>query len=114
MANVLIVDDDAALREGLAETVADLGHVPLTAASGREALAESAAVMSIAYCSICECRAAWTALQVLRRIREQRGRPAGDRPDGVRDRREHNRGDAAWRVRSSDEAGRPSGTRRSS
>ena len=39
MANVLIVDDDAALREGLAETVADLGHTPRTAASGREALA---------------------------------------------------------------------------
>ena len=36
---VLIVDDDAALREGLAETVADLGHAPRVAASGREALA---------------------------------------------------------------------------
>ena len=28
MANILIVDDDAALRDGLAETVADLGHEP--------------------------------------------------------------------------------------
>ncbi len=26
MATILIVDDDAALRDGLAETVADLGH----------------------------------------------------------------------------------------
>ncbi len=39
MATVLIVDDDAALREGLAETLTDLGHAVHTAASGREALA---------------------------------------------------------------------------
>ncbi|MCJ2025657.1 sigma-54-dependent transcriptional regulator [Methylobacterium sp. J-067] len=39
MATVLIVDDDAALREGLAETVGDLGHRPVVAASGSEALA---------------------------------------------------------------------------
>jgi DNA-binding NtrC family response regulator len=39
MVKILIVDDDAAMREGLAETVADLGHVSHTAASGREALA---------------------------------------------------------------------------
>ena len=34
MATILIVDDDSALREGFAETVADLGHHPLPAASG--------------------------------------------------------------------------------
>ncbi|SFM00368.1 sigma-54-dependent transcriptional regulator [Methylobacterium pseudosasicola] len=39
MATILIVDDDSALREGLAETVTDLGHHPLPAASGAEALA---------------------------------------------------------------------------
>ena len=39
MATILIVDDDRALREGLAETVTDLGHTPLPAASGSEALA---------------------------------------------------------------------------
>jgi DNA-binding NtrC family response regulator len=39
MATILIVDDDRALREGLAETVAGLGHQPLSAASGQEALA---------------------------------------------------------------------------
>ena len=39
MATILIVDDDRALREGLAETVAALGHRPLSAASGQEALA---------------------------------------------------------------------------
>jgi len=39
MATVLIVDDDAALREGLAETLTDLGHAARMASSGREALA---------------------------------------------------------------------------
>src|SRR5881396_3838450 len=43
MANVLIVDDDPALREGLAETLSDLGHTPQTASSGREGLAALAA-----------------------------------------------------------------------
>ncbi len=43
MATVLIVDDDAALLEGLAETVGDLGHRPVVAASGSEALARLAA-----------------------------------------------------------------------
>jgi DNA-binding NtrC family response regulator len=39
MATVLIVDDDAALRDGLAEALTDLGHTPRLAASGREGLA---------------------------------------------------------------------------
>ncbi len=43
MATVLIVDDDPALRDGLAETVGDLGHVPVVAASGEEGLARLAA-----------------------------------------------------------------------
>ena len=38
MATLLIVDDDDAFREGLAETLADLGHQVVQAASGREAL----------------------------------------------------------------------------
>ncbi|MGJ5048404.1 sigma-54-dependent transcriptional regulator [Bradyrhizobium oligotrophicum] len=38
MATILIVDDDAALRDGLAETLTDLGHEAITAASGREAI----------------------------------------------------------------------------
>ena len=48
MALILIVDDDAALAESLAETVADLGHRPLLAASGREALSRLAAEPQIA------------------------------------------------------------------
>ncbi len=42
MARILIVDDDAALRESLAEALADLGHVAETAAEGRAALARLA------------------------------------------------------------------------
>ena len=34
MANVLIVDDDPALREGLSEALTDLGHAPQTASTG--------------------------------------------------------------------------------
>ena len=36
MATVLIVDDDAALREGIAETLADLGHRSVQAEDGRD------------------------------------------------------------------------------
>jgi DNA-binding NtrC family response regulator len=38
MATILIVDDDAALREGISEALMDLGHKPLEAADGRAAL----------------------------------------------------------------------------
>ncbi|HDR9483194.1 TPA: sigma-54-dependent Fis family transcriptional regulator [Burkholderia aenigmatica] len=38
MANILVVDDDAAFRDGLAETLADLGHRAVEAASGGAAL----------------------------------------------------------------------------
>ena len=38
MAKILIVDDDAAMRDALAAAVADLGHVPLEAGDGSEAL----------------------------------------------------------------------------
>jgi len=42
MATILIVDDDAALRTGIAETLSDLGHVAAEAADGRAALARIA------------------------------------------------------------------------
>jgi CheY-like chemotaxis protein len=38
MALVLIVDDDSAMRDALAEAVRDLGFDPLPAASGHDAL----------------------------------------------------------------------------
>jgi DNA-binding NtrC family response regulator len=71
MANVLIVDDDDALREGLAETVADLGHAPHVAASGREALAIVAA--DDIDCVLLDLRmpGGMDGIEVLRRIRER-------------------------------------------
>src|SRR5476649_1944505 len=39
MAHILIVDDDDAFRESLAETLADLGHKITETGTGREALA---------------------------------------------------------------------------
>jgi DNA-binding NtrC family response regulator len=42
MATILIVDDDAALREGLAEAIADMGHRALEAPDGNAALAIAA------------------------------------------------------------------------
>jgi two-component system NtrC family response regulator len=42
MAHILIVDDDAALRESIAETIGDLGHTPVQAADGEAALARLA------------------------------------------------------------------------
>jgi DNA-binding NtrC family response regulator len=76
MANVLIVDDDAALREGLAETIADLGHAPRTAASGREAL-EALAVDDID-CVLLDLRmpGGMDGIEVLERIRERELAPA--------------------------------------
>ena len=38
MATILIVDDDAAFRDGLAETIISFGHRVEEAASGQEAL----------------------------------------------------------------------------
>ncbi|WP_454723355.1 MULTISPECIES: sigma-54-dependent transcriptional regulator [Cupriavidus] len=40
MATILIIDDDDAFREGLAETLQDLGHLPFEATSGEEAFAQ--------------------------------------------------------------------------
>ena len=38
MPNILIIDDDAALRTGIAETLGDLGHLALQAGDGEEGL----------------------------------------------------------------------------
>jgi two-component system NtrC family response regulator len=43
MSRILIVDDDAALREGIAETLGDLGHIAEHAADGAAGLARVAA-----------------------------------------------------------------------
>ena len=69
MATVLIVDDDAALREGLAETVADLGHKPHLASNGHEALAVLAG--GHVDCVLLDLRmpGGMDGIEVLRRIR---------------------------------------------
>jgi DNA-binding NtrC family response regulator len=43
VARNLIVDDDAAFREGLAETLRDLGHEPIEAGDARDGLAKQRA-----------------------------------------------------------------------
>ena len=67
MARILIVDDDAALRDTLAAAVADLGHVPLEAGDGAEALAMIQAGSADAV--ILDLRmAGMDGLEVLRRL----------------------------------------------
>jgi two-component system NtrC family response regulator len=75
MANLLIVDDDAALREGLSEAVSDLGHAPRCAASGREALA--AVATDDVDCVFLDLRmpGGMDGIEVLRRIRDRSGAP---------------------------------------
>ena len=69
MAKVLIVDDDSALREGLAETIADLGHEPHMASNGPGALTVLAA--SHVDCVLLDLRmpGGMDGIEVLRRIR---------------------------------------------
>jgi DNA-binding NtrC family response regulator len=74
MATILIVDDDKVLRESLAETVTGLGHRPLNAASGQEALAklERGAVDAIL---LDLHMPEMDGIEVLRRLRENPKRP---------------------------------------
>ena len=66
MATILIVDDDAALREGLAETAGRPRPRRRSAASGPEALAAARGRRrSTPCCSTCACRA-MDGLEVLR------------------------------------------------
>ena len=72
MALILIVDDDAGLRESLAETMRDLGHEPRLAATGEEALA----ILAAEHCAavLLDLRMpGMDGIEVLRRIR---ARPA--------------------------------------
>ena len=60
MARILIVDDDAALREGIAETHRRSRPRAGAGADGEAALARLAGAASTRCCSTCACRA-WTA-----------------------------------------------------
>ena len=68
MATVLIVDDDAGLREGVAETLIDLGHRTIAAPDGRIAL-EAAAQERIDAVLLDLRIPGMDGLEILRRLR---------------------------------------------
>ena len=72
MANVLIVDDDAALREGLSEALTDLGHVPQIASTGLEGLAALSDEVDAVLLDL--KMPGMDGIEVLRRIRSQESR----------------------------------------
>jgi DNA-binding NtrC family response regulator len=74
MATVLIVDDDAALREGLVEALADLGHSTRTASSGREGLAALSDDIDAVLLDL-RMPGAMDGIEVLRRIRTRDDAP---------------------------------------
>ncbi|MET4209994.1 sigma-54 dependent transcriptional regulator [Bradyrhizobium sp. LA2.1] len=74
MATVLIIDDDAALRDGLSETLTDLGHTPRTASSGREGLAALSAAIDAVLLDL-RMPGGLDGIDVLRRIRSQADAP---------------------------------------
>src|SRR5205814_9620477 len=74
MANVLIVDDDPALSEGLSEALTDLGHTPQTASTGREGLAALSEKVDAVLLDL--NMPGMDGIEVLRRIRSLESPPA--------------------------------------
>src|ERR1700747_2949778 len=74
MATILIIDDDAALREGLAETLTDLGHTPRMASSGREGLAALSGEVDAVLLDL-RMPGGIDGIEALRRIRSHRDAP---------------------------------------
>ncbi|MGH6845316.1 MAG: sigma-54-dependent transcriptional regulator, partial [Methylocella sp.] len=79
MATILIVDDDAALQEGLTETLTDLGHRPISAPNGRIAL-DVAARERVDAVLLDLRMSGMGGLEILRRLRAV---PAGAPPVAV-------------------------------
>jgi DNA-binding NtrC family response regulator len=75
MPTILIVDDDAALRDGLAETVHDLGYQAQLATSGREALGILASNEIQGVLLDIRMPGGMDGIEVLRRIRAQKNGP---------------------------------------
>jgi DNA-binding NtrC family response regulator len=75
MPSILIVDDDAALRDSLAETVRDLGHEARPAASGREALGILTSEKIHGVLLDLRMPGGMDGIEVLRRIRAQADGP---------------------------------------
>jgi DNA-binding NtrC family response regulator len=75
MPTILIVDDDAALRDSLAETVHDLGYQAQLAASGREALGILASNAIEGVLLDIRMPNGMDGIEVLRRIRAQKNGP---------------------------------------
>ena len=73
MARILIADDDAGVREGLAEAIADLGHAVAEAADGAAALAAAARLAPDAVLLDLRMPGALDGMAVLRQLR---ARPA--------------------------------------
>jgi len=74
MATILIVDDDAALREGLAETLVDMGHRAVEAPDGDAALAIAARERLDAV--LLDLRIPRSdGLEILRQLRSREGAP---------------------------------------
>ena len=80
MATILIADDDAAVREGLAETLGDLGHAVVQAAEGTAALAAAARGGLDAVLLDFRMPGALDGMSVLRRLRAEGGAKGGGVP----------------------------------
>ncbi len=75
MPTILIVDDDAAVRDSLAETVHDFGYQAQLATSGREALANLASNEIHGVLLDLRMPTGMDGIKVLRRIRAQKNGP---------------------------------------
>src|SRR5437667_1499153 len=74
MATILIIEDAAALRERLAETLTDLGHTPRMASSGREGLAALSDEVDAILLDL-RMPGGIDGIEALRRIRSHRDAP---------------------------------------